>query len=109
MPPAHTDAQFDQLSWHDCLIWRVDFQVGDTDEDDWTSDLVFGLDFITEWLCGTDRQVRFRVAPAWLTFHGVTDPTIAVDWGDTGHQTALNLMSSLCKDFWPQNMGMTLS
>ena len=33
---------------------------------------------------------RFRVAPADLVFHGVTDLKIAIDWGDSGDRTALH-------------------
>jgi len=30
-----------------------------------------GIDFITEWLCATDKSFRFRVAPAVLRFSNV--------------------------------------
>ncbi len=89
MPTPQTDAEFETLSWHDCHIWRLDLQVGDPDEDDWTSDLVVGVDFIVEWLCGADRRFKFKIAPATLVFHGVTDPRIAISWGDTGCQASL--------------------
>jgi hypothetical protein len=89
MPTPQTEVEFEKLSWHDCHIWRFDLQVGDPDEDDWTSDLVIGVDFIVEWLCGVDRSVKFKIAPATLVFHGVTDPRIAINWGDTGFQASI--------------------
>jgi hypothetical protein len=88
-----TEADFERLSWHDCHIWRIDFVVGDPDEGDWTSDLLLGIDFIVEWLCGVDGRATFMIAPATLVFHGVTDPRIAIDWGRTGLQAAIHLPS----------------
>lgn len=87
---TQTEADFEQMSWHDCHVWRIEFRVGEPDEDDWTSDLVLGLDFITQWLCGDDRNCSFKIAPANLVFHGVTDPQIAIRWGDSGFQTAIH-------------------
>lgn len=88
MADTWTEADFDRLSWHDCHIWGMEFQTGDPAEDDWTSDVVFHIDYIAEWLCGVDRSTRFRVAPAKLVFHGVTDLRIAVDWGRSGFQVS---------------------
>jgi hypothetical protein len=88
-----TEADFERLSWHDCHIWRIDFVVGDPDEGDWTSDLLLGIDFIVEWLCGVDGRATFMVAPATLVFHGVTDPRVAIDWGRTELQAAIHLPS----------------
>jgi hypothetical protein len=62
-----TEADFDQMTWHDC---RVNSFALDQ-EGEWQSDLVFDLDFIVEWLCGADNSYRFRVAPAFLRFINV--------------------------------------
>jgi hypothetical protein len=62
----NTEADFDQLSWHDCHIWGVELRAGDADEGDWTSDLALDIDFIVEWLCGVAGGAQFRVAPAAL-------------------------------------------
>jgi hypothetical protein len=40
MGDSVTEADFEQLSWHDCHIWGMEFQTGDPDEDDWTSDVI---------------------------------------------------------------------
>jgi hypothetical protein len=91
--PTHTNDDFDRLSWHDCHIWAVRFDAGDPDVGDWTSDLVLDLDFIVEWLQPSPDRFAFRVAPAVLTFHGVTDPRIEVNWQQTGFQAALHPVS----------------
>jgi hypothetical protein len=54
---------------------------------------VLDVDHIIAWLCGADGQVRFRVAPATLTFHEVTDLKIAIDCGDSGGQIGLHALS----------------
>jgi hypothetical protein len=88
-----TDMDFDKLSWHDCHIWAIELHAGDSDAGDWTSDLALDIDFIVEWICGVGGGGQFRVAPASLVFHGVTDPKIQISWGDSGFQTALHPIS----------------
>ena len=85
-----SDADFARLSWHDDTVYGLRFAVGDIHRGDWRSELVLDLDHIVEWLCGSDRSVRFRVAPATLVFHDMTDLRIALDWGESGHRTALS-------------------
>ena len=88
--PGYTEADFERLSWHDCSLWGVELRCGDPEAGDWTSDLVLRLDFIAEWLCGLAGHAQFRVAPAVLVFHGVTDLGVAIDWGRSGFQVALH-------------------
>ena len=88
-----TESDFDRISWHDCHIWGIEFRAGDADEGDWTSELVLDLDYIVEWPCGTSTGGQFRVAPATLVFHGVTDPKINIDWGPSGFQISLHPIS----------------
>ena len=88
-----TETDFERLSWHDNHVYGLRLAIGDTDADDWRSDLVFDIDHIVEWVRGDDRRIRFWVAPAWLTFHGVTDLRLGVNWGDSGFRTALHEMS----------------
>ncbi len=87
---TYTEADFDRLSWHDCHIWGIELRPGDPEGGDWTSDLALDLDFIVEWICGVGGGGQFRVAPATLVFHGVTDPRIDIDWGRAGLQTSLH-------------------
>lgn len=93
MATTHTEADFDRLSWHDCHLWGIRVDAGDPDANDWTSDLVLDLDFIVEWLCPPAGTSAFRVAPATLTFHGVTDPHVEINWFKSGFQTALHPVS----------------
>lgn len=88
-----TEADFDRFFWHDCHIWAVEFRAGDPDDGDWTSDLALDIDFIVEWICGVGGGTQFRVAPATLVFHGVTDPKIDIDWGSSAFQVALHPVS----------------
>jgi hypothetical protein len=87
---TYTDAVFDELSWHDCHLVGFAIRAGDADEGDWTSDLVLDLDFIVEWMCGVEGPGQFRIAPATLIFHGVTDLRLHIDWGHSGFQAALH-------------------
>jgi hypothetical protein len=96
MVTTYTEAEFDDLSWHDCHLWAVRFDVGDPDENDWTNDLVLDLDFIVEWQCPNPTRFGFRVAPAQLVFHGVTDPRISINWGTSGFQNVLHPVSIDC-------------
>jgi hypothetical protein len=89
----YTHAEFESLSWHDCHIWGIELRTGSPEDDDWTSELVLDIDFITDWLCGVDRRLHFRVAPATLVFMAVTDLRINIDWGDTGFRMALHELS----------------
>jgi hypothetical protein len=88
-----TDADFDAVSWHDCHIWGLAICAGDPDTGDWTSDLALDLDYIVEWTCVVDATFQFRVAPATLTFHGVTDLRIGVEWGNGALQAAIHPVS----------------
>ena len=88
-----TETDFERLSWHDNHVYGLRLDIGDIYADDWRSELVFDIDHIVEWVRGDDHRIRFRVAPADLTFHGVTDLRLGVDWGDSGHRTSLSEMS----------------
>ena len=85
-----TEADFEQLGWHDNTVYGVRIDIGDPDRGDWHADLVVDLDHIVEWVCERDGRCRFRVAPATLTFHHATDLRIAIDCGDSGSQAALH-------------------
>lgn len=93
MEDATSEADFDRTSWHDNIVYGVRFAVGDPMRGEWHSDLALDIDHIVEWVCRDDGSATFRVAPATLTFHNVTDVRIAVDFGDSGHRTGLNELS----------------
>ena len=89
MGQRQTEADFDRLCWHDNTLYGFRIDVGDPDAGDWHTDLVLDIDHITDWICDGDGQCRFRVAPATLTFHDVTDLRVSVDSGDTGCRMSL--------------------
>lgn len=93
MAQSASRSEFDGLRWHDNALYGLRLDLGDPARGDWRSDLVLDIDHIVAWLCGPDGRVRFRVAPATLTFHHVTDLRIAVDCGDSGNRTALHALS----------------
>jgi hypothetical protein len=85
-----TDADFERMSWHGCRIWKIEIMAGERDEQ---ADLVFGLDLVVDALCGFNREAQFKLAPAALTFHAVTDLNISVDCGDSGHRLLVQPLS----------------
>ena len=88
-----THADFAQLSLHDDTIHGLRLDTADPERGLWRSELVLDIDHILEWLHGPDQRMQFRVAPAELAFQDVTDLDLAIDWGDSGHQTALYAMT----------------
>jgi hypothetical protein len=89
---AGTD-EYDALRWHDNIIYALHLDAADPDRGVWRSDLVLDIDHIVEWICGTDGSVQFRIAPATLVFHDVTDLRITIDFGRSGFRCALNELS----------------
>ena len=88
----YDEQDFGTLSWHDDSVYGLRLRVGDPEAGDWTSDLEFDLDHIIEWVPGEDG-VRFRVAPAELVFHGVTDLSVHLPSRTEGMQVALSALA----------------
>jgi hypothetical protein len=67
-----TEADFDQMGWHDATIYGIAF-LNDTFE------LAFDIDYIFEWVrpVAPDPGFRFSVAPCTLVFTNVIE--LAVD------------------------------
>jgi hypothetical protein len=81
-----------ELSWHDNPIYAIHFDVGDASAGDWRCDLVLDIDHILDWICAVEGSVRFRLAPATLVFHDVTDLRMALDFTTVSHpQTMMTL------------------
>lgn len=68
---------FEQIQWHDNAIHGIRIVEGD---DECLGDLVLDVDFIVEWLPPVNGMFSFRIAPADLTFHKVSDLVISVDY-----------------------------
>ncbi len=88
--PITTHADFDDTSWHDNYIYGLSILVGDIAAGDWRCELVLDIDHIVEWVIAGAGAMQFRVAPATLTYHHVTDLRLDIDWGDSGFRTALH-------------------
>ena len=84
LPHYVTQANFDGLSLHDDTIYGLRLDTVDPQRR-------CGAPILC--LTSTTSSTRFRVAPATLAFHDVTDLVLAIDWGNSGHQTALHLMA----------------
>ena len=78
MPQKWTTANFNDLSWHDCHIHG--FRLAEINGERGTAELEFDIDFIVEWLTQRDSALRFRIAPATLTFHDVFGLHVALDY-----------------------------
>lgn len=83
-----THIDFDELSWHDNAIHGIHII-----SEQFDGKLMLDIDYITQWLCGTDKQVRFLIAPATLLFEDVTDLAIHVNYGDGDHRLSIRIMS----------------
>ena len=87
--------EYDPHKWHDNQIHGIALRTADPDEDDWTSDLALDIDHVVAWVKSEDG-VRFRVAPATLTFHDVTDLKLRIDGRVEGHRVGIALPWILC-------------
>jgi hypothetical protein len=72
-----TTDDFDGFQWHDNAIHGIRVEEGD---DGCLGQLILNIDFIVEWLASTDNTFSFRIAPADLAFHGVSDLIISVNY-----------------------------
>jgi hypothetical protein len=87
------DLLADAMSWHDNLIYGLHLEAPDPDSGNWQSNLLLDIDHIVEWVCGTDGDTKFLVAPATLAFHNVTGLRIDVDFCRGGRRECINEMS----------------
>lgn len=73
---------FDGYLWHDNAIHGLRIVEG---ADGCSGELVLDIDFIVEWLPpqGEDKVFRFRIAPADLVFHEVTDLVVSIDYASS--------------------------
>lgn len=80
MPPTHrtewTEADFDQLSWHDNHIHGIQLVEGEHG----AGELALDIDFILAWNT-TPTGVEFLIAPTDLVFRGVSNLRLELDYG----------------------------
>jgi hypothetical protein len=75
-----TTEDFDRLSWHDNHIHGFTLREGG----EGVGELGLDIDFIVEWICDRDSgSCDFRIAPATLTFHEVSDLVLSLDYVTT--------------------------
>lgn len=72
-----TTDNFEELSWHDNAIHAFRILEGD---DNTGGQLLLDVDYIAEWLQGSDKGFNFKIVPSDLTFHDVSDLAISVDY-----------------------------
>jgi len=77
----HNPGDAEAAAWHDDLIYALHLRAPSPAHDDWRSEIALDIDHIVEWVCGVDGRMRFRVAPASLVFHDVSDLRIGLDFG----------------------------
>jgi hypothetical protein len=73
---AWTDAQFAEMSWHDNHVHGLRIVEGEHG----SGKLVLDLDYILEWLRADEAGFSFKMVPATLTFLGVTDLRLALNY-----------------------------
>ena len=71
-----TDADFDEMSWHDNHVHGLHIRTGQYG----AGELTLDIDYIVEWMCPAQDAVAFRLAPADLIFHDVTNLRIEIDY-----------------------------
>jgi hypothetical protein len=77
-----TDASFETMSWHDCVIRSIGFSEPDL-TDGSVPELEFDIDYIVDWPCEPGGSGLFSVAPATLSFLLVTDLRLELRWPET--------------------------
>jgi hypothetical protein len=78
-----TDRDFDNLSWHDNHVHG--FTISESPYG--VGDMTLDLDYILEWLKSESGSIQFRIAPASLTFHNVSDLKLALDYASVSAAT----------------------
>ncbi|NUR93975.1 MAG: hypothetical protein HOV67_01815, partial [Kribbellaceae bacterium] len=73
MKATWTDADFDEMGWHDCRVHALSVGVRD-DGFPWQR-VLFDLDYITRWVPPEDGTFTFWIAPATLVFDEAWDVT----------------------------------
>jgi hypothetical protein len=72
-----TTDDFEKTHWHDNAIHAFRIVEGG---DGCSGELILDIDFILEWLAPVENAFSFRVAPADLTFHEVTDLVVSINY-----------------------------
>lgn len=68
---------FENMCWHDNAIHGFKIREGD---DGFSGELDLDIDYILEWLPPENNKYQFKISPATLTFHDVTELVISIDY-----------------------------
>lgn len=68
---------FEELNWHDNAIHAFRIR-----ESDVSSELEFDIDHILDWLPDEKGVCSFRLTPATLVFHSVSDLIISINYAN---------------------------
>jgi len=71
-----THLDFERMSWHDNHVHGFSLTQGEYG----AGTFVLDLDYILEWIKLASGDVGFRIAPATLTFHDVTNLIVHLDY-----------------------------
>ena len=71
----YTDTDFDDLCWHDNYIHGIAIR-----HEEFEAELVLDIDFVVGCTGDENTSPRYWLSPASLTFQGVTDLKINIDW-----------------------------
>jgi hypothetical protein len=71
-----TEADFDDLSWHDNAVHALRLVEGEYG----AGQLHLDIDYILEWLRDDSDEIAFRIAPASLEFRDVTNLKVTLDY-----------------------------
>jgi len=78
--PPWTEADFDDLRWHDNAVHAIRFVEGEYG----AGKLILDIDYILEWLKDDSGKIAFKIAPATLEFNEVTCLKIVLDYEAPG-------------------------
>jgi hypothetical protein len=70
-----TEVDYEKLSWHDNYVHGIVIREGEYG----TGEVILDLDYIVEWI-REGGTFKFRIAPAALTFHRVSDLIISLNY-----------------------------
>ncbi len=71
-----TQDDFEEMSWHDNHVHGLSLAEGEHG----SGTISFDLDYILEWIKRDSGDIVFRLAPADLTFHEVTNLVVHLDY-----------------------------
>lgn len=75
----NSERDYESLSFHDNHVHGLSIQEGKHGQ----GELILDIDHIVEWLCAEGGAYSFKVAPAFLIFHEISELTISLDYKGT--------------------------